>query len=147
MARVTTISEYRRKVQEVITGQGKVKKDGNVRFEWRTVEEARLVIKEIRLVQKQLRLIKKEVNQDIRTIRQVYKQHIANVGSGSGLAGFLIGKGRARSIKASEKRGLREEHDRKIEPYQQVKLIIDQTLTDFDGAKLKVEKFIAENQQ
>lgn len=121
-------------------------KRGRIRVEMsiNNVDEAKRMLKTIRQQQKELRLIKKHVGADMSAIRKSYQSAIDKVGSGSGVAGLFIGKGRAAGIKASEKRQLRNKRDKALQPYNAVKLTIEDLLTQLDATKLRLEQYIQE---
>lgn len=139
---MATVKEYQNRIAAALGAQ---KWGAKMAVSWNYDDAAgaRLVLKDLRLKQKELRQIKKEINYDTKAIRQSYQEKIAAVGSGAGLSGFLIGKQRAASMKADQKRKLSKQRDQAIAPYNDLKLTIDRALHQMDGAKLEIEQYIA----
>ncbi len=111
----------------------------------KNVSDAKNLLKGVRNMQKGVRQIKKEINLEIKTIRQQYKEKSSTAGAGSALAIGLLGqRGLARSVRASAKRGVAQERDRKIAPYEELKMKIDGMLVKMDKFKLQLEQYIQE---
>lgn len=109
----------------------------------KNVSDARNLLKEVRNMQKGIRQIKKEINLEIKTIRQQYKEKSSTAGAASSLAlGLLAQRGVARSIRASAKRGVAQDRDRTIAPFEEPKMRIDDMLIKMDKFKLQLEQYI-----
>lgn len=109
----------------------------------KNASDAKNLLKEVRNMQKGIRQIKKEINLEIKAIRQQYKEKSSTAGAGSALALGLLGqRGAARSIRASAKRGVAQERDRTIAPYEELKMKIDGMLIKMDRFKLQLEQYI-----
>ena len=117
--------------------------DEKLALEWETEAEAKAVLAKVRLVQKELRLIKRDVNTEMRDLRTIYKDKIAGTTAGLG-SRFLLGKGRAKSSAAAEKRIIRARRDRELRPYEDVKRTIDNALLQFDKAKAQISTWMEE---
>lgn len=128
--------DYIRKINAL--GIGKLKES-----KVRNRSDAQNLLKEIRNMQKGVRQIKKEMNLEIKTIRQEYRGKLSTAGSGSAFVMGLLGKkGAARSIRASAKRGVAQERDQRIAPYEELKVKIDGMLVQMDRLKLQLEQYI-----
>lgn len=115
------------------------KLSGQYTFE--TKKEGRLIIKELNQGKRELNQIKREANQTMKEIRTVYKERIANAGSSGGALLGLFGKrGAGRSYAANAKRSERDRRDRELEPYNTVKLAIDDLVVQIERAKINVQK-------
>lgn len=112
-------------------------------FSWETAAEANLLLKRTRQQQKELRLLKKRVDQDIKEIRQKASVDKDNVSSG--FFASLLGKGAARSDVAAKKRKITARQEAEIQPYNEVRLSLDNIITKLDGLKLEIETWLAEN--
>ncbi len=107
--------------------------------------EAKEVLRKLRALQKELRQIKKNINLDMKGIRAVYQQRMSTAAATSSTVVSLFGKRKlAGQLRADEKRRLRMERDRKLQPYESIKLAIDGILTQIDNAKIKLQAFIEE---
>lgn len=111
-----------------------------------SIAEAKSAKRQIISAEKKLRLIKRKINKDMKAIRAQYRERIGSAGQGVGnlLVQLTGGKRAASKIRAAEKRSLRSQRDGHLEPYQQVKLIIDEFLTKTSDAKRQLDDFIAE---
>jgi hypothetical protein len=111
-----------------------------------SIAEAKSAKRKIISVEKKLRLIKRNINQDMKAVRAEYRDRIGSAGQGVGnaLLQLTAGKRTAGKFRAEEKRRLRGERDRKLQPYQQVKLMIDDFMTQTADAKRRLDDFIAE---
>ena len=146
MARMKNWPEgYQGEIEEILGAP--FERGGNIKlgFNFDTVPEARLLLKEIRLKQKQLRLVKKNANQEMREIRAVYKVKREEISDSGAFTGLLFGKRTAGRERQRKKSALSQNQKEHLLPYENVKNSIDQINMQFDGVKLQVEKFIAEN--
>ena len=134
---MTSPQEYRRRIKEL----------GLDRMEIRasSIPEAKDVLKRIRRLQKELRQIKKNINLDMKAIRAAYTQKMATAASTASGIVSLFGKRKlAGQLRADEKRRLRMERDRVLQPYESLKLTIDDLLVQMDAAKDQIQMFIEE---
>lgn len=111
-----------------------------------SVAEAKSAKRKIISAEKKLRLIKRNINQDMKAIRAEYRDRIGSAGQGAGnlLLQLTAGKRTASKIRAAEKRQLRAERDSRLEPYESVKLTIDDVLIQTRDAKQELDDYIAE---
>lgn len=108
-----------------------------------TVSEAKETLKHIRKLQKELRQIKKNINLDMKAIRALYSQKISTAASTTSGILSLFGKRKlAGQLRADERRRLRMERDRTLQPYESLKLTIDDLLIQMDAAKERLQMFI-----
>jgi hypothetical protein len=129
--------EYRRQIKEL----------GLDRMEIRasSLAEAKAALTKVRGLQKQLRQIKRNINLDMKAIRAEYRQKSSSAGAGSSAVLTVLGKRKlAGQARADAKRRLSTERDRKLAPYANLKLMIDDLLTQMDNAKVQIEGFIEE---
>ena len=81
----------------------------------------------------------------MKQIRAIYKDRIANAGSGMSTAFRVFGKRKlAGSISADAKRAERAERDRTLAPYDNIKHTIDDVIHQLDDAKFRLEQYIEE---
>jgi hypothetical protein len=109
-----------------------------------SLAEARAVLGQLRNIQKQLRQIKRNINLDMKAIRAEYSQKSSTAASMR--SAFLRGagkRGKAGRVRADAKRRLAVERDRKLAPYDSLKLQIDDLLVKLDGGKAIIETFIS----
>ena len=112
-------------------------------IEAHTVPEAKSALREIRNLQRQLRQTKRNVNLDMKAIRAHYRQRMSTAASTSSAFVGILGKRKlAGQLRADEKRRLRMERERKLTPYDQVKYVIDDLLTQLEGAKGQLQQYI-----
>jgi hypothetical protein len=93
-------------------------------------------------MQKQLRFVKKELANDMSIIRHEYsvkKQVVSNSGT---LSGLFFGKKYAGSMRQSKRTQLATDQKRALQPYENVKNVIDQLLLKMDSLKLSLEEAI-----
>jgi len=108
-----------------------------------TVAEAKEAQRQIRDLQRKLRQIKKSINIDMKAIRVEYNQRISTAASTSSALVSLFGKRKlAGQLRADEKRRLRMERDRALQPYDALKLQIDNLLAQLDSVKYNLQIFI-----
>ena len=107
--------------------------------------EAKEGLRKCRALQKDLRQIKKGISLEMKQIRAEYQSKVANAGSGIATAFSLFGKRKvAGSIRADSKRAMRDERDRVLAPYDNVKGRIDNVIHQLDSVKLQLEQRVAE---
>ena len=132
---MASAEEYRQQVSDLGLDR--------IEIEASSLTEGKAAVANVRRLQKELRQIKRNINLEMKTIRAEYKQKIAEAGT-SGLTGLLaMGRGGGK-FRASEKRRVRAERDSKLDPYDQVKLTIDDLIVQLDGAKLQLQDFMEE---
>ena len=108
-----------------------------------SLAEAKTVLAQLRNTQKQLRQIKRCINQDMKAIRAEYRQRTSTAAATSSAIVSLLGERKlAGQMRADEKRRLNAERDRKLAPYDNLKLAIDDLLVKTDGAKALFDDFI-----
>jgi predicted RNA-binding Zn-ribbon protein involved in translation (DUF1610 family) len=108
-----------------------------------SLAEAKTVLTQLRNIQRQLRQIKRYINQDMKAIRAEYRQRTSTAAATSSTIVGLLGKRKlAGQMRADEKRRLNAERDRKLAPYDNLKLAIDDLLVKTDGAKTLFDDFI-----
>lgn len=118
----------------------------SLRIEASTKAEAKEALKRVRQLQQELRQVKREIALDVKTIRAHYRERKESAAAGSSAILTLFGKrGAAGQVRASERRTLTSEADRQIRGYEDVKLTIDDLLTQMDKAKAQIEQYIREN--
>lgn len=134
---MTTTTEYRHQISEL----------GLDRMEIRasSLAEAKASLTKVRSLQKQLRQIKRNINLDMKAIRAEYRQMTSTAAGTSSTIVGLFGKRKlAGQMRADKKRRLNAERDRKLAPYDTLKLTIDDLLTQMDDAKAQLQNFIEE---
>ena len=145
---MASAKEYARQVQEcarqiqssVSPFQERIK---NIGISPSSLVEAKTVLAQLRDTQRQLRQIKRCINQDMKAIRVEYRQRTSTAAATSSTIVSLLGKRKlAGQMRADEKRRLIAERDRKLAPYDTVKLEIDDFLVKTDGAKALFDNFI-----
>jgi hypothetical protein len=130
---VATAKDYAKEVNRV----------GRMEVRIKSLDEAQETLSELRDRQKRLRLIKRYVNAAMKAIRADYRQKTSGAVSVSGAFARGLGKkGAARRMQANKKRRLTQERDRALQPYDRVKLTIDDLLAQMDSTKLKVQAYI-----
>jgi len=119
----------------------------------RNLQEAKTTNAQLRVLKKQLQQIKKEIAVDIKTIKAKYQAQIPQAGSGGG--GFLrtVGvfgvkgmKGQAKQYQALAKQDLRNRQHKELDPYERVKLTVDDLITQIDATLIKINAYILKNQ-
>jgi hypothetical protein len=140
---VASAKDYQKQVCDVL--QAKIRKgEIKLKFRWESVPEAKATLAEIRQKQKRLRLIKKDVNAELRAIRARYSQKAGGVSPGV-ISSLVLGKGTAKSLAASKRRNIRADRDRELQPYEEVKRIIDNALVELDEAKYRISAWLDQN--
>lgn len=132
-----TASEYQLQLQSL--GLSKME------FRATTISEAKEELKRVQDIQGKLRQIKKEINTDLKEIRAHYRQQSSNAASKSSTVVEIFGKRKlAGQMRADAKRQLRYNRDQIIQPYENIKLTIDDLLTQLNSAKGQINSFIGE---
>lgn len=115
----------------------------NLELSVSNVTEATAALRECGRLLKLLRQAKRNVNQDIRELREEYRRRISSAGEGvSTLVGLFGKRGAAGRIRAESKRAERRERDRVLAPYQEVKLRMDDLVTQLQNAKLQLQGYV-----
>ena len=140
---MTTPKEYRRQLSELGLDHMEIFVS--------SLAEAKAALAKVRSLQKQLRQIKRNINLDMKAIRAEYRRRASTAAAGSSAIASLFGKRKlAGQMRADEKRRLNAERDRKLSPYEDLKLTIDNLLVQMDAAKIRlgdlIEKAKAEKQ-
>ena len=108
-----------------------------------SLAEVKSILAQLRNTQSQLRQIKRCINQDMKAIRAEYRQRTSTAAATSSTIVSLLGKRKlAGQMRADEKRRLIAERDRRLTPYDTVKLQVDDLLVKTDGAKALFDDFI-----
>jgi hypothetical protein len=108
-----------------------------------SVAEAKSGIATLRRLQKQLRQIKRAINVDMKAIRAEYPQKMSTPAPvASSLATLLGNRKLAGEFRADAKRRLRIERDRKLAPYDELKVKIDDILLQMDVGKGQLQDYI-----
>jgi len=129
--------EYRRQIKDLGLERMEIKAS--------SIAEARDALRRIRSLQKELRQIKRNINLDMKAIRANYSQRMSTAASTSSAIVTLFGKRKlAGQLRADERRRLRMERDRTLQPYESIKLTIDDLLVQMDSAKARLQAFIEE---
>lgn len=113
----------------------------NLHLSWSNYSEARALLTRIRTVQREMRLLKKDVSATISAVRSEYSTARIKVGKsvGSGIASALFGARSVGRYNSARRDDLRRSQLRAIEPYDNVKRIVDQILHQLDVAKGRIE--------
>jgi hypothetical protein len=110
-----------------------------------TAAEAKQALLKCRRFQGELRLIKKAVSLEMKVIRAASASEAASAGSLTAGAFSLFGKrGIAGRIRADAKRSVRASRDRELQPYENLKLMVDDLLHQLDAARLRFQHYLAE---
>lgn len=110
-----------------------------------SLSEAKQMLAKIKTDEDMLRQTKREINLELKTIRNEYRNKIADAGTGGAAMFSLFGKRKAgSSYKASQKRAVQNERDKMIAPYEKIKTVIDQELIILDDLKLQITNAIEE---
>jgi hypothetical protein len=137
MRTMTSAEQYRHQISALGLDE--------MRLQASSLAEAQAALDNVRSLRKQLLQIKRNINLDMKTIRAEYQQRSSSAAAGSSAVMSLLGKRKlAGSLRADEKRRLSVERDRKLAPYDNVKLTIDDLLTQMEGGKTQLGEFIEE---
>ncbi len=125
--------------------ENRIKRLGLVRqYSITSIAEARSARADLVQMQKELRLIKREIDADIKAIRAQFTQRMVSAAqTTSGILSVFGRKGMAGSIRADEKRRLKQEQDRILQPYLVLKLAIDSQILEYDKTKAQIDGMIA----
>lgn len=109
------------------------------------VAEAKAALADVRQKQKALRQIRARLNLDMKAIRAEYDQKKQNAGAGGSALIGMFGKRRAAGqYRATAKRQVTAERDRRLQPYETLKMSIDDLLLQMDRAKIQIQQYIDE---
>lgn len=119
----------------------------------RNVPDAKAASSQLRILKKQLQQIKKEIAIDIKTIKARYQAQIPQAGSGGGGLLRTVGafgvkgmKGQAKQYEARAKQDIRNKQHKELDPYERVKLTVDDLITQIDATLAKIDAYLLENQ-
>lgn len=138
----TPIHEYKDRIARILGSEW----DGDhiqLALSVDTVDGAKKELKNYRQYQKELRLVKRLLNQDIKDVKQVYRAKIADAPSGRQsvkIFGIRFG-----GSGPTAKQRLSQEMKSAIEPWERMKLSVDDLLTQMDRTKLQIEDYISRN--
>lgn len=105
--------------------------------------EMNQAVSEILLIERRLQQVKRNINLDMKAIRGEYRQRMSQPAAVSSSVATLFGKRKlAGQLRADERRRLRIERDRKLAPYEELRLKIDYILTDLDEAKAAARRVL-----
>ena len=105
--------------------------------------EAKAALADVRQKQKALRQMKARINLDMKAIRAEYDQKKQSAGSGGSVLIGMFGKRRAAGqYRAAAKRQVTAERDRRLQPYETLKMSIDDLLLQMDQAKIQIQQYI-----
>ena len=110
-----------------------------------TVKAAKDTLTDIRQMQKELRQIRSEVIQEQKVLRQGYAAQSDS--AEPGCLSMFLGKGAMRSDRASKRRNIRSGRDVALQPYENIRLSINDMLTQMDGAKIQIQRYIEDNSE
>lgn len=133
---MATPTQYRKRITELGLDR--------LEFHVSTLDEAKSWLAKVRTLETQLRQIKREINMEISVIRDNYKTKAASAASSGALLEVFGKRKAAGQLRASRKRDLTSQRDREIAPYQQVKLTIDDLLTQTGSAKTQIQTWMTE---
>ncbi|MCP4542605.1 MAG: hypothetical protein GY832_36245 [Chloroflexi bacterium] len=140
---MSSTNDFYERIWKIIGARPNQKGEISITYNYDTIPEAKAQLSDIRQKQKNLRLVKKDVNAEIKTIRARYRERIENI-KPRGMTSFLVGKGKAKSIAADEKRALRKQQDRELEPYDEIKRNVDNLLVQMDETKIGLTTWLDE---
>ncbi len=116
-----------------------------LRLTWEDPEGARREMGRLRNMQKELLLAKKNIQVDITSLRSEYLGRKAKVGAPSlsqGLMRGLLGARSTGKINTLNREAIRQQQFAAVQPYEEVKRIIDRLLLQIDQAKLQLDEAI-----
>ncbi len=140
---MASADNYRKQVFAIVGASPNWRGNISIHYRWETRAEAQQLLAEIREKQQRLRLLKKDVDAQIKALRSRYERKASSVSPGLGST-LLLGKGKAKSFAASQKREIRAAKDRQVAPFEQVKHLIDHVLVEMDSAKARLVAWCAE---
>jgi len=138
------VAQYLSQIERVlgarITG-GEIK----LRFDYKTLQEAKLEKKRMVQMQRELRAIKASIIQEIKIIRARYSNEMTKTSGSTAVATFFFGRRAGGRAKAARKMDLRNERDQVLAPYLATKSDIDNIILAIENQKLEVDRWIAEH--
>jgi len=125
----------------MIVGDTKPDSEISLNLRWTDYSSARALITEIRRMQKEIRLVKREVSAEQAAVRSEFVTGKATVGHGVGsaLGGMIFGRKAMGSINAGRRDDIRRAQFAAMQPYDQLKRLIDGLLARLDQAKVQIE--------
>ncbi|HUW08227.1 MAG TPA: hypothetical protein VM537_00780 [Anaerolineae bacterium] len=124
---MTSADEYRRQISAL--GVDSLETQPSSRA------DAKATLAHVRSARKELRQIKRNINLDMRAIKAEYRQRLPKAAADSPAA---------ETLPAAERKRLVAERAQKLGRYGEVKLTVDELLTQMDGAKVQLREFIQE---
>lgn len=138
------LAQYLSQIERVLGTQiieGEIK----LRFDYKTLQEAKLEKKRMVQMQRELRAIKASIVQEIKIIRTRYSNEMAKTSGSTVAATIFFGRRAGGRFNAARKVGLRNERDQALAPYLATKSDIDKIILAIENQKLEVDRWIAEH--
>jgi hypothetical protein len=113
--------------------------------EGNTVADAKIRIQMVSQSQKELRLLRTELVATMKAVRADGRLHRATTQENVGISLFL-GRRSARTVRAGQREGSRQQEAQVIADYEKVRHAIDTLLLEMDRYKLQLQQWIAARQ-
>lgn len=135
---MATAQEYLSQLKELATAMPQNRQS----LSFSSKDEVKAYLTSLKNLQTRLRFIKREISQEIKLIRNDYKQEAMKASNRGALAGLLAGRGKGGAYSASLKRTAAAKRDNAIQPYHAVSAEIDNMILSIDQAKLQIQEML-----
>lgn len=110
-------------------------------FHWDDYESGKRLIANIRDMQKQIRLLKKQLSAEMSEVRSHMTTNRTAIGKGVGtaLGGMIFGRKAMGSMNAARRDDARVAQHRAMQPYEDLKNLMDQVLAKLESTKSHIE--------
>lgn len=143
---MATANHYRENVFQIMECNSNKNDKIELSMHWETIKDAKNKINEITNKKKRLQLLKKDINSEIKLIKIQYDQRINEITPGIGSTLFF-GKGTAKSLASTKKKSIRYNKQQDIQPFNEVKRLIDKIIVELDFAKTKIITWIEDEKE
>ena len=137
---MSTPREYLHRIGQIV-GDDITDGELNLNLTWKNHVEAKVLLTRIRTIQKELRLLKKDVSATISAVKSEFTTARTSVGTSlvSGLAAGFFGRRTVGRFNSAQRDDLRRSQISTVEPYDRVKRVIEQILSELDSVKGRIE--------
>ncbi|MBK9256580.1 MAG: SHOCT domain-containing protein [Saprospiraceae bacterium] len=126
--------------------KSRLKELSTIRYEATNYEESVELLQFSKTTISELKSMKQTLIQEVKGIRNQYKEAKANASNKSHfISGLIFGRSTSGKLRAENKRNLSNQLDKEIEPYEKLKLICDDYIVQISNKKSLLENYIREN--
>lgn len=137
---MSDLTSYFRKLEHIV-GDQTPDDQISFNFRWDDYESGKRVIASVRTMQKEIRLLKKQLSSEMTELRSHMTTQKTAIGKGLGsaLGGMVFGRKAVGAINAARRDDARVAQHRMMQPYENMKSLMDQVLGKLETIKAQIE--------